>query len=254
MAAAVARGVRYLGPAVAKGRLNGEAARALVIAEARGHRPPAPLDAMLAALKQTAAWPREDRIALGWALAAAERHGRAASTDLAAAAKLVTAEQQADGSYGSLLDTWRARVTLIESGAQPDEVWIIMLDRWVRGVTAEDTADAAAILLALDLAGDVMADTLRRACLSLLRGAQTASGGWGPTAGAAPRVLETALAVMALAMLNGEPRMARSTYRPEELTDAIAKGKAYLVSQQQPDGRWTDLSTSGWAVLALLAD
>src|SRR5688572_31808800 len=44
--------------------------------------------------KSAAQWPKADRIALAHALAAAERHGRAASTDLAAAAKLLTGDQQ----------------------------------------------------------------------------------------------------------------------------------------------------------------
>jgi len=78
-------------------------------------------------------------------------------------------------------------------------------------------------------------------------------------------VFDTALAVLALATLNLEPRLARSTYRPEELKEAIARGRAYLVSQQRPDGSWPEttrpagqesyaqrISTTGWALLALL--
>jgi hypothetical protein len=71
--------------------------------------------------------------------------------------------------------------------------------------------------------------------------------------------------VLALSALNVEPRIARSTYRPEELLEAIAKGKAFIESQQRPDGCWPEttrpagqesyaqrISTTGWALLALL--
>jgi hypothetical protein len=78
-------------------------------------------------------------------------------------------------------------------------------------------------------------------------------------------VFDTALAVLALSLLDAEPRLARSAYRPEQLKDAIASGKKYLVSQQRPDGSWPEttrpadqesyaqrISTTGWAMLALL--
>jgi hypothetical protein len=172
---------------------------------------------------------------------------------LAAAAKLLTGDQQQDGSYGSILDTWRARQTLIESGMQPDDVWIILIDRWIRGTSQIDTTrEVAAVLLALDLSSDVMADGLRRSSLSYLRNAQTNDGGWGPKADK-PTIVDTALAVLALSVLDIEPRLARSTYRPEELKDAIVRGKMYLVAQQRPDGSWAESGATAWALLALLS-
>ena len=215
------------------------------------------------------------------ALAVAERHGKAASTDLDQAAKLLVADQKADGSwtldqsqsiaspatYGTIIATWSARTTLISSGMQPDNFTIVQADRWIRGITAENVIDAAATVLALELASDVMAENLRRNCLSILRTGQSPAGGWGPYVTAAPQVFDTAMAVLALSMLDVEPRLARSTYRPEELKEAIAKGKAYLASQQRPDGSWPEttrpanqesyaqrISTTGWAMLALLAE
>jgi squalene cyclase len=111
-----------------------------------------------------------------------------------------------------------------------------------------------------------MAENLRRTCLSIIRNGQAPSGGWGPFVTAAPQVFDTAMAVLALSQLAVEPRLARSTYRPEELKEAIAKGKAYLASQQRPDGSWPEttrpanqesyaqrISTTGWAMLALLS-
>jgi hypothetical protein len=78
-------------------------------------------------------------------------------------------------------------------------------------------------------------------------------------------VFDTAIAVLALGSLQSEPRMARSAYTVDELKDAIAKGKKYLVSQQKPDGSWPEttrpanpesyaqrISTTAWALLALL--
>ena len=253
IAAAAGRAVDFLKRRLAPKQPNGEMIRALVIAGAKGHDVGTALDAALPFLKSPAQWPKDERIALAHALAAAERHGRAASTDLAAAAKLLTGDQQQDGSYGSILDTWRARQTLIESGMQPDDVWIILIDRWVRGISEVDTtSEVAAALLALDVTSDVMADNLRRTSLSYLRNAQTKEGGWGPK-GDAPTIIDTALAVLALSMLDTEPRLARSTYRPEELKDAIARGKAYLAAQQRPDGSWINGGSTPWALLALLS-
>ncbi len=252
VAVASARAVDYLKKQVDAKKPNGEVIRALVVAGAKGYNVGSTLDPALPFLKAAAQWPKADRIALGHALAAAERHGRAASTDLTAAAKLLTAEQQQDGSYGSILDTWRARHTLIESGMQPDDVWVILIDRWVRGVSQIDTTrEVAAALLALDHSSDVMADNLRRSSLSYLRNAQSKDGGWGPK-GDKPTVADTALAILALSVLDAEPRLARSTYRPEELKEAIALGKRFLASAQRPDGSWAEGGSTPWALLALL--
>lgn len=299
IAIAIARGVGYLTKEVPKWkaeppcdacRHNGDATRALLVAAAKGYDIGASLDDTLAFLKQPAQWDQNKapagfddkqlaRVQFAGALAVAERHGKAASTDLDQAAKLLVADQKADGSwtldqspslaspvtYGTIIATWSARTTLIASGMQPDHFTIVQADRWIRGITAENVIDAAGTVLALELASDVMAENLRRACLSILRTGQSPAGGWGPDVTSAPQVFDTAVAVLALGMLDVEPRLARSTYRPEELKDAIARGKAYLASQQRPDGSWPEttrpanqesyaqrISTTGWALLALL--
>jgi len=115
------------------------------------------------------------------------------------------------------------------------------------------------------LESDARDDKQRRYASSIVRSGQASNGGWGPYATAPPQVFDTALAVLALSALNVEPRIARSTYRPEELLEAIAKGKAFIESQQQADGSWPEttrpagqdsyaqrISTTGWALLALL--
>jgi len=291
----IAKGVAFLRAEVPKWRKDnhhhGDAIRALLEAGSRGYDIGDTLAETLNFLKQPAAWDqyqapaglndkRLTHIQFAGALAVAERHGKAASTDLEAAAKLLVADQAANGSweieqapglgspatYGAILATWSARTSLIASGMQPDNFTIVQADRWLRGLTVENVFDASSLLLALDLTGDVMADGLRRTALSIVRTGQAANGGWGPEATAPPQVFDTALAVLALSALNVEPRIARSTYRPEELLAAIAKGKAFLESQQLPDGSWPEttraggkngyaehISTTGWALLALLA-
>jgi hypothetical protein len=292
-AVAIARGVGYLLTEVPKWKVpNGDATRALLIAGSGGHDLGTSLDVTLAFLKQPAKWDQLEapngfddkalaRVQFASALAVAERFGKAASTDLDAAAKLLVADQKSDGSwqidqsqglaspatYGDIIATWSARSTLIASGIQPDFFSIVQADRWIRGRTPEGVLDAAATILALELSSDVMAENLRRNCLSILRQGQSAeTGGWGPDPTGAPQVFETAMAVLALTALDVEPRLARSAYRPEQLKEAIASGKKYLVSQQKADGSWPEatrpanqesyaqrISTTGWAMLALLA-
>ena len=110
---------------------------------------------------------------------------------------------------------------------QPDNFTIVQADRWIRGLTPENVLDASATILALELSSDVMAENLRRNCLSILRNGQSPAGGWGPYVTAAPQVFDTAMAVLALSSLEAEPRLARSAYRVEELKEAIANGKKY---------------------------
>ena len=299
-AVAIARGVGYLVKEVPKWKAekacyschnNGDATRALLIASAKGYDIGASLDDTLAFLKQPAAWDQNKapsgvddkalaRVQFASALAVAERVGKASSTDLGVAAKLLVADQKPDGSwqldqsqslgspatYGEIIATWSARSTLIASGIQPDFFSVVQADRWIRGITPENVLDAAGTVLALELSSDVMAENLRRTCLSILRQGQSAeSGGWGPYVTAAPQVFDTAMAVLALSALDVEPRLARSAYRPEELKAAIASGKKYLVAQQKPDGSWPEttrpanqesyaqpISTTGWAMLARL--
>ncbi len=148
---------------------------------------------------------------------------------------------------------------------QPDNFTIVQTDKWIRGLTVENVLDASAAILALELSSDVMAENLRRTCLSILRQGQGPDGGWGPFITAAPQVFDTAMAVLALSALDVEPRLARSAYRPEQLKEAIANGKKYIASQQRQDGSWPEttrpanqesyaqrISTTGWALLALL--
>jgi hypothetical protein len=298
-AVAIAKGVDYLKVEVPKWKAehpcyschnNGDATRALLVAGSKGYDIGTALDDTLVFLKQPAKWDQNKapsgfddktlaKIQFASALAVAERHGKAAAADLDAAAKLLVAEQKPDGSweldssqslgspatYGTIIATWSARSSLISSGMQPDTFTIVQADRWIRGLTPENVLDASATILALELSSDVMAENLRRNCLSILRNGQSPAGGWGPYVTAAPQVFDTAMAVLALSSLEAEPRLARSAYRIEELKEAIANGKKFIVSQQRADGSWPEttrpanqesyaqrISTAAWAMLALM--
>ncbi len=250
---AISRGVGYLTKEVPKWKAehpcyschnNGDATRALLVAGAKGYDIGTSLDDTLTFLKQPAKWDQNKapdgfddkqlaRVQFASALAVAERHGKAASTDLDQAAKLLVADQKADGSwtldqsqsiaspatYGTIIATWSARTTLISSGMQPDNFTIVQADRWIRGITAENVIDAAATVLALELASDVMAENLRRNCLSILRTGQAPAGGWGPYVTAAPQVFDTAMAV-----LRAQPAGRRAAPRAIDVSSGRTEG------------------------------
>jgi squalene cyclase len=221
------------------------------------------------------------RLQFAAALAAAGERDLRPSDALVQAATLILADQQPDGSWmpdasdgpgspltwGTAVATWMARSTLIASGRQPDDFAVAQTDRWLRTVEVTSVSDAAGVVLGLGVTSDVMADTHRAKYLNRLRFAQRDSGGWGAEPNAEmPTVFDTALVLLALQQLDTDPRLARSTYRVEELRDAISRGRAYLLSQQKPDGSWPEtmrggasasdaqrVSTTAWALLALIA-
>ena len=297
--AAIGRGVVFLTKEVPKWHAehpcyschnNGDATRALIVAGMRGYDIGSAVDDTVDFLRVPSRWDQNKveggfddrtlaRIQFASALAVAERAGRAPASTLVDAAKIIAADQQPDGSwtldaskslaspttYGTLIATWSARAALVASGREPDDLSIVQTDRFFRGVQVENVIDAAAVTLGLDVAEDVMAERLRAQCLGILREGQGPSGGWGPYLTAPSQVFDTAMAVLALSLLETDPRLARKVYRPEELRDAITRGRDYLVSQQRPDGSWPEttrpagqesyaqrISTTGWALLALL--
>ncbi len=297
--AAIKRGVAFLTKEVPKWHAehpcyschnNGDATRALIVAGMRGYDIGPAVDDTVDFLRVPSQWDQNKapggfddrtlaRIQFASALAVAARAGRAPDSTLVDAAKIIAGDQQGDGSwtldvskslaspttYGTLLATASARATLIAAGREPDDFSVVQTDRFFRGVQVENVIDAAAVSLGLDVAEDVMAETLRAKCLGIIREGQGPSGGWGPFVTAPPQVFDTALAVLALSVMETEGRLARKVYRPEELRDALARGRDYLVSQQRPDGSWPEttrpagqesyaqrISTTGWALLALL--
>lgn len=268
---------------------NGDAARALLMAAHRGHDVGEALADTRVFLQNPAGWAANKghgddeglmRLQFAAALAVAGEQDLNPAPALVQAAKVILTDQLPDGSWapdasdppnspltwGMPVATWMARTTLIAAGREPDDFAVAQTDRFLRTVEATTVPDAAGVILGLGVTSDVMADRQRAKYLNLLRFAQRDSGGWGaqPNAETAT-VFDTALVVLALQQLETDPRLARSTYRVEELKAAIEKGRAYLVGQQQADGSWPEtmrggattslaqrVSTTAWALMALL--
>jgi hypothetical protein len=262
---------------------NGDAARALYVATRLG-RPVAPR-----ALADTSRWlARPDdwdqkggdspvnekklaRLQFAAALAEAVEAGQVKEREpLARAAAALAEAQRKDGvwlalddetlggptTHGNTLATALARHTLLRADARKYRPAIARADAWFRQKEVKSVLDAAAVLLALEKAGDDAAVTQRRHCLALIRKGESKDGGWGPYVSSPPEVFDTALVVLAL------------TRQPEsEEIKALAKrGRAYLIASQEPEGYWPattrpsggesyaqQLSTTGWATQALLA-
>jgi squalene cyclase len=245
---------------------NGDAARALYAAMARGYRVPAE------ALRDSSEWLRAPakwdhnrvnpafsdkklaRIQFAGALAEAYSAGvirdRAA---LIAAAEALLPYQEQDGSwqvdagsaagspvtYGSALSTYMARRTLEMAGLTKAGA---RAEQWLRESRPHSILDAAASLLAIPS---------RRDCLDLILRSQTSDGGWGPHAMAAAEPFDTAVVLLAL--------------RKQKQPEAIARGRAFLIAGQRSDGGWPattrppgaqsyaqHISTSAWATMALV--
>jgi hypothetical protein len=260
---------------------NGDAARALFTAVRLG------LDVPKESLADTTRWlsnprrwddygggkgPESDkklaRIQFAHALVAAIDAGQVKDfkEPLLQAAELVAALQEKDGgwqvdapgtlgspvTYGGHLATYSARRTLQKADPVRYEEAIAKAERWLRETPAKSNLDAAAVLLTLDGKDD----ELRERLLERLKKSQTKEGGWGPHTGAAPEPFDTALVLLALVKHADQTAIKK----------AIERGRAYLISSQQPDGSWREttrppgaesyaqrISTTGWATLALLA-
>jgi hypothetical protein len=253
---------------------NGDAARALLFAKARGYSiPPDALTGTIAWLQKPEAWDEDRsnpafadrklaRIQFSAALAEAVRSGlRSAHDDLTRAAESLVALQEHDGAwkidtggvsgapatYGSVLATYMARQALATADPSRFEAAIASANRWLLAASPANVLDRAAILLALpDTAGKH---------LEPLLAAQNSDGGWGPQPHAPSEAFDTAVALLAL-------RGAASA-KPAA---AIARGRGFLTKFQLSDGPWPEttrpsgftsyaerISTAGWAAYALLA-
>jgi len=186
---------------------------------------------------------------------------------LARAAELVVENQQHDGSwrigaddaigspvtYGSCLATYQARAVLRSADPARYRSAIQKAGQWLRLASARTTLDAAAILLALERANDQEARVQQESCLDLIRKGQAANGGWGPYSNSPPEPFDTAIVLLAL---SDHPAQRKLSLR----------GRAFLISTQQPDGSWPEttrpagavsyaqrISTTAWATIALIA-
>jgi hypothetical protein len=262
---------------------NGDGARALYIADQKGHRIPA------RDLKETTAWlARPDR----WEknkgdpgfsdqrlaniqfaaslLAATESSHVRGRGKLKEAARKVAADQSADGSwpvdagnavgspatYGTTLATFMAWRVLRSADAPGTAEAVRKAGKWLRQSPTTTVLAAATSILALAHDGTEPVRNQRQECLDLLRRAQTHDGGWGPYADSPPEAFDTAVALLALAEM-------RETTGVKEM---MQQGRNFLLALQQPDGGWPAttrtpggqsyaqrISTTSWATLALLA-
>ena len=271
---------------------NGDAARALIAAGANGYDVGPALDDTLTWLRNPGGWDKNKttggiddkplaRVQFASALARAVAADRASNTALGVAADILIRDQKDDGSwqldtskslgspttYGTALATATARRSLA-AVPQPGTGVVAALrkaDEWLRAAPVESVLDAAAIALGLERATDALAVAQRDRALTTIAKGQSRDGGWGPYTSVAPQVFDTALVLLALTELRGG-RPAQGVFTSDALTTAVDRGRAYLLSQQLPDGSWPEttrpanqesyaqrISTTGWALLALLA-
>ena len=199
---------------------------------------------------------------------------------LADAVVLIAADQTDDGSwrldasgsigspatYGRALVTWAALRALRRAGT-PDLAPVIARgDAWVRGVEVQTVIDAAAVVLALGGAADTAALAQRQRCLDLIVEGRAPSGGWGAYLTSVVEPFDTALVLLALQPLLGQPELAAPIIDASTLAGVLRGGRAFLLEEQLDDGSWVEttrpagqqsyaqyISTTGWATLALLA-
>ena len=189
-----------------------------------------------------------------FAAALVEADGSAAARRQAAA--LVASDQSPDGSWqvdtttpagspvtwGTVLASYQLR-EILPTGTDARS----RVDRWLEQQQPRSIPDAAALLLA---------GIRRRQLSQRLIAAQTSDGGWGPQRGVRAEAFDTGLVLLALAQVK----------QSKEIDDAIAKGRAFLISLQFPDGGWPattrpsgsdsyaqHISTTAWAAMALMA-
>jgi hypothetical protein len=234
---------------------NGDGARALMLLKARGY---AVSDE---ALRDTLGWLRQPskwepkalaRVQFSGGLVAAMRVALISDRQpLLEAAALLAADQSADGSwrideaavgapatYGPYLATYVALEVLETADKERFAEPIAKSTRWLRSQKPQSALDAAAHFLA----------TREPTSLDVLLRSQTAEGAW------LNEPFDTAMALLALA----------AAPRAPAVTDAIARGRAWLQLRQLPEGGWPGttrpaggasyaqhISTTAWAAIAL---
>ena len=264
---------------------NGDAARALYAAIRLGRAVPGPatLDTDRW-LGRPEGWDRNGgdgpfsdkglaRLQFASALASAVEAGRIKDrAPLARAADRLAEAQAEDGSwkledqegvgspatYGPALATWSARETLRIADASRHRRRIGRADAWLGRLPIVSLMDASTVLLTRGYLDDGSAGGMPRRdkALETLRRGQSPGGGWGPYEKSPTEAFDTALALLALDRHRDRPGVAAM----------IARGRAYLIDNQQADGSWVEttrptgaesyaqrISTAGWALLALLA-
>lgn len=159
-------------------------------------------------------------------------------------------------TYGRLLATFLGRQALAETDATRFRPNIARADRWLLNQDIVTVTDATVSLLVCADVKSPAASARRSRGLALLRQSQGRDGGWGERSQAPSEPFDTALALLALASSPGS----------DLVNGMIARGRAFLIAEQLPDGSWVEttrppgnvsyaqrISTCGWATMALLA-
>jgi hypothetical protein len=157
-------------------------------------------------------------------------------------------------TWGTPLATHMALRALRHAPRAETETAMRKGEAWLLAHQPKDVPAAAALVLAFARStGET--GRQREAGLNFILTAQGSDGGWGPYANVPPEAFDTAIALLALAEL--DPTI--------EIKDRIIRGRMVLKQLQRPDGSWPattrpaggesyaqQLSTTGWATLALL--
>ena len=167
--------------------------------------------------------------------------------------------EEATGSpatYGRPLATLLARQSLHSADSGRFRTAIARADGWLSTQQVSTITDASVCLLAGATVPPAAGMDRFKRSLELLRRGQSDDGGWGPRTSSPPEPFDTALVLLALAKCDQSP----------EIRGLIARGRAFLIAQQQEDGSWIEttrppgnvsyaqrISTAGWATRALLA-
>lgn len=262
---------------------NGDAARALYVAHRLGWSiRTTELQSMTDWLMRPEGWDKNGggegresdkklaRLQFAAALVEAERAGLVQSKRALQNAALLLADQQNKAgawpvvppntlggptAYAPALSTFLARDLLVRADRRGFKPAIARADAYLRQAAVDSLPDAAGVLLAIGSATDADAVRQRRAAFAVIRQGEAREGGWGPYATSPPEVFDTAVVMLALV-------------RQEQTADVrawLARGRAFLCSMQNEDGSWPEttrpsgavsysqqLSTTGWATLALL--
>jgi hypothetical protein len=187
------------------------------------------------------------------------------------AARLVAIDQSRDGSWtvdadaeigspatwGTALATYMARGVLESADAKVFDTYIAKANAWLAAYQPAGTFESAVKLLALPRHKDSAAGLADK-----ILAAQASDGGWGPRLHAPSEPFDTAIVLLAL---RGAMRHLGQPGSQQDVAQAIARGREYLIATQEHDGGWPEttrppgghsyaqhISTSGWATQALL--
>lgn len=269
---------------------NGDAARALFAASQKGYRIPSNAVADTTTwIASPAEWDHnkgdpgfsDKRLAdlqfMASLKAALESGNAKADTALNVAALKVAKAQTEDGSwpvdsanpvgspttYGTTLATYMAWDSLRHVSTPEIATTRQKAEQRLSAIKPDSVPNAAVILLFHSNRWGNEAENPPlphvvdyRTALEFLKRAQTGDGGWGPYVDSPPEAFDTALALLALAGFRTEAGV----------PDRIRRGREFLTATQRSDGSWPattrpsggesyaqQMSTTGWAALALLA-